>query len=69
MWGAVIYRLYKELRNTYDGTISMQYSKQFSNNIIDSGDINKLNDFVKQVIINRELSFLYVDLKMLLAQL
>ncbi|ENJ6135026.1 putative phage abortive infection protein [Bacillus cereus] len=53
----VIYRLYKELGNTYDGTISMQYRKQFSNNIIDSGDINKLNDFVKQVIINRELSF------------
>ncbi|MGF9811406.1 putative phage abortive infection protein [Bacillus toyonensis] len=53
----VIYRLYKELGNTYDGTIAMQYRKQFSNNIIDSGDIDKLNDFVKQVIINRELSF------------
>ncbi|WP_176544114.1 putative phage abortive infection protein [Bacillus thuringiensis] len=53
----VIYRLYKELGNTYNGTIYTEYKKKFSNNIIDSGDIDKLNDFVKQVIINRELSF------------
>ncbi|MCU5036427.1 putative phage abortive infection protein [Bacillus cereus] len=46
---------YEELEKKYDGTIYLRYRTQFLNNIINSGNIDELNDFAKQVLIYKKL--------------
>ncbi|WP_239502874.1 putative phage abortive infection protein [Bacillus cereus] len=50
-----ILKLYRELKNTYDNQIYKQYRTKFINNIVTSGNINKLNDLVKKSLIGWEL--------------
>ncbi|MDA1906046.1 putative phage abortive infection protein [Bacillus cereus] len=50
-----ILALYKELKNTYDNRIYNQYKTKFINNKVDSGNIDSLNDLVKQTLIGWEL--------------
>ncbi|MGQ7776827.1 putative phage abortive infection protein [Bacillus sp. WC2507] len=50
-----ILALYRELKNTYDNRIYNQYRTEFINNKVNSGNIDSLNDLVKQTLIGWEL--------------
>ncbi|WP_242321381.1 putative phage abortive infection protein [Bacillus cereus group sp. BfR-BA-01312] len=51
-----IHKLYKELKNIYEHQVYRQYKTQFINNIIISGNIDKLNDLIHQVLVDEALS-------------
>lgn len=50
-------RLYRELKNTYDNEVYELYKTQFINNIIISGNSEKSNDLIQQVLIEKELFY------------